>query len=195
MSDNGTALSVRVPAFPSLHEECKRAGVVTSFPRPDEYDESAVVLGTAGTVSFGPGLASCDARAPRPPQRFVSARTTEPSRTLKENMLAADAGIAAVKSLRAPEGACRRAVWWLETFAKHSASLDLPFLAPHVSLSDGEVVFEWWRAARKLTVYVNENELQFIRVWGPNIFDEMEEGRLESGKEERRVWRWLVNGH
>src|ERR1700752_2379665 len=47
---------------------------------------------------------------------------------------------------------------------------------PHITASaDGEVVFEWWNGSKGLSVYVSETDVSYIKDWGVNIQDEMED--------------------
>lgn len=62
---------------------------------------------------------------------------------------------------------------------------------PHVSASEsGEVVFEWWKRDRKLTVYVTPERVQYLRVSGPDIEEDMEDGELV-GDQFVGLWLWL----
>lgn len=66
------------------------------------------------------------------------------------------------------------------------------FRNPFVSVSEnGEVVFEWWDKDRKLTFYIDNTEYQFLKSWGPNIFNDMEDGEL-SDSNLIETWLWLV---
>ena len=66
------------------------------------------------------------------------------------------------------------------------------WLPPHVSRSPiGEVVLEWWHGARKLTVYVGEHALEYVRVWGPDIESEMADGPITGGGDLASLLRWL----
>ncbi len=50
---------------------------------------------------------------------------------------------------------------------------------PHISSTEaGEVVFEWWRHERKLTLYFGDDGAEYIEVWGTNIDDEIASGPL-----------------
>nr|AWL95741.1 hypothetical protein CIT37_29080 [Bradyrhizobium ottawaense] len=50
---------------------------------------------------------------------------------------------------------------------------------PHISSTeDGEIVFEWWRQRRNLTLYFGDDGPEYIEVWGPNIDDDMRSGEL-----------------
>jgi hypothetical protein len=55
-----------------------------------------------------------------------------------------------------------------------------------------EIVFEWWSGARKLSVYVSEKEIQYIKVWGIDINQEMEDGELSTDSKFSDLWAWLT---
>lgn len=62
---------------------------------------------------------------------------------------------------------------------------------PHISANeDGEIVFEWWNADRKLTVYIGRDQLHYIKSWGPDVMNEMEDGALPEDKMPL-LWEWL----
>lgn len=62
---------------------------------------------------------------------------------------------------------------------------------PHISASeDGEVLLEWWNGNHKLSLYVGSRKSDFIKIWGPNIESEMQEGRF-SASNIIRLWDWL----
>ncbi len=63
---------------------------------------------------------------------------------------------------------------------------------PHVSTSpDGEIVLEWHAGARKATVYLKDEHALFIKVWGPNIDREMEDGDADDPHALSVLWEWL----
>ena len=62
---------------------------------------------------------------------------------------------------------------------------------PHVSANEeGNVVFEWWRGERKLTIYVRSAHVAYIKVWGVDIDTEMEDGRVTDAGF-GSLWTWL----
>lgn len=64
---------------------------------------------------------------------------------------------------------------------------------PNVTVStDGEIVFEWWHSDRKLTIYVTETGTEYIKVWGLDIFNEMEDGDAQSSIMRQELWSWLM---
>ena len=64
---------------------------------------------------------------------------------------------------------------------------------PHVSSSPGgEIVLEWWRDPRKLTVYISDGGVEFVKSWGSSIRHEMEEGTANSIEDAQTIWNWLI---
>lgn len=83
--------------------------------------------------------------------------------------------------------------WVLRMFVSAHAASRHSWIYPHVTASaDGEVVFEWWKGQRKLTVYISSIGAEYVRVWGTNIQDEMSEGDISSPRECTSGWKWLI---
>jgi hypothetical protein len=83
---------------------------------------------------------------------------------------------------------------WLRVLYVARESSFKAWISPHVSASEaGEVVFEWWRGPRKLTLYFGPDDIEYIKVWGPNIDDEMESASLESARDFSALWIWLYS--
>ena len=83
----------------------------------------------------------------------------------------------------------RNASTWLEST---KAALNASWDDPHVTASpDQEVVLEWWYGDRKLSVYFSDDESVFIKVWGSNIEDEMDEGDPDDTRAFLEAWKWL----
>jgi hypothetical protein len=81
---------------------------------------------------------------------------------------------------------------WLQPLHYAAACSGSPWRAPHISSSDaGEIVFEWWRAQRKVTLYFNNRAPEYLKVWGPHIFDQMESGEIWSSDSFGALWLWL----
>jgi hypothetical protein len=75
--------------------------------------------------------------------------------------------------------------------AFQNASTTIGWQSPYISASeDGEIVFEWWNGARKLTMYVGPNVTTFIRSWGPHVIDDMVDGVLTENWDPS-LWTWL----
>jgi hypothetical protein len=64
--------------------------------------------------------------------------------------------------------------------------------APHISASEsGEITFEWWDNARKLTIYFGDNEMEVLRVWGPDMDHEMDHVHIAKTEQLAPAWAWL----
>jgi hypothetical protein len=81
---------------------------------------------------------------------------------------------------------------WLHGFRAAIQAAGLPWYPPHLAGSDDEVSLEWWRGSRNLTVFVRGYEVEVLRVWGPNMKDDMEaQYQVDQPEEAVHVWRWL----
>lgn len=82
---------------------------------------------------------------------------------------------------------------WIQHFYSNATTADLSWSEPLATASaDGEIVFEWWKEDKKLTVYIQSNEAQYIKVWGDDIED-MEDGEINSDETIRVLWTWLMS--
>lgn len=62
---------------------------------------------------------------------------------------------------------------------------------PHVSASEsGEVAFEWWNGSNKLTAYVSPAAMTYIKSWGSDTINDMDDGDL-SARRLVELWTWL----
>ena len=64
---------------------------------------------------------------------------------------------------------------------------------PLVNICEDEVVFEWWYNSKKITVYISPSGADFIKVWGSNIHNEMEDGEAVTSDQINSLWKWLVS--
>lgn len=55
----------------------------------------------------------------------------------------------------------------------------------------GEVVFEWWNGIKKVTIYVSSQNVEYVQVWGTDIYEEMSEGDAEPIEVCKELWSWL----
>ncbi len=56
---------------------------------------------------------------------------------------------------------------------------------------EGRIVFEWWNMERKLTIYVGDEGYEYIKVWGSDMDDEMEDGFARNLLEIYPLLSWL----
>jgi hypothetical protein len=83
---------------------------------------------------------------------------------------------------------------WLMGLYQQVTAQGSPWTSPHVTSSaEGEVVFEWWNDPRKLTVYCTAEDATYVKVWGPDIVTEMEDGDATSAGVREQLWRWLTD--
>jgi hypothetical protein len=62
----------------------------------------------------------------------------------------------------------------------------------NVNEEEGEIVLEWWNKQKKLTIYVCSDTIDFIKVWGSDIDNEMEDGSISLNNNIDFLWRWLI---
>jgi hypothetical protein len=66
------------------------------------------------------------------------------------------------------------------------------WVPPHISASeDGEITFEWWEGARKLTLYFGDSQMEVICVWGADIEHEMDHRVVAMSADVAPAWAWL----
>lgn len=135
-----------------------------------------------------------------PPRRTLETASTALTDLAKTNAAAAALGCVALDRIRASRScspalsqALMRAGWWLQRLGEFLKLYNLELRAPHVTANaDDEVVFEWWAAERKLTLYITSTKIDFVQVSGPNIVHDMVDGEITSNLHGTILWRWLV---
>ena len=83
---------------------------------------------------------------------------------------------------------------WLAAFQRGATQSGLPWYPPHVSGAPDEIVLEWRREHRNLTVFLRPFSAEVLKVWGASISDEMEEVELGTDEDSRHLWNWLLGG-
>lgn len=77
---------------------------------------------------------------------------------------------------------------------KISKLQDLYWSTPMINVNDdSDVVLEWWNKNKKLTFYINQSTLDYIKVWGADIDSEMEDGLINSMQDCSigQLWQWI----
>lgn len=83
---------------------------------------------------------------------------------------------------------------WIYLLYHEVISSGQKWLDPNITASgEGEVVFEWWQGFKKLTVYVGNQRAEYVKVWGPDINTDMEDGQADSPDMRGLLWKWLMN--
>ncbi len=93
----------------------------------------------------------------------------------------------------APNGASiEHAKKWIRQMHQHASGPLLPWAKPLVGADgSGNIVLEWWKDERKLTIFVTPRAVEYLKSWGTRIFSEMEDGDIGSASECRALWNWL----
>lgn len=129
-------------------------------------------------------LFALDRRSLSPLALNVSKRKLEEVRTWRDNWDGFD-------SVRPVHAAIDRTVAMLSDMYDAATSAGHAWQNPHVTASeDGDVVLEWWNANHKLTVYVGADDARYVRVWGPHVERDMDEGELRL-VDFGSLWQWL----
>ena len=86
----------------------------------------------------------------------------------------------------------RNTIDWIDSLRKTVEYNELWWDEPLVNIDpDGEIVFEWWHESKKLTVYISEEEIEYIKVTGKDIDRDMQEGIISSFNEIKSLWEWI----
>jgi hypothetical protein len=71
---------------------------------------------------------------------------------------------------------------------------DALWIKPLVTADEeGDVVFEWWRARKKLTVYISSEAAEYVGVERRDTGTEMKDGVIGTPRERRALWNWLLS--
>lgn len=102
------------------------------------------------------------------------------------SMIEIDRGLNKIASLMrgdtrvATQAAAELAAQWLPALCERASKLG-GWSAPHISSTEaGEIVFEWWRGSRNLTLYFTDEGAEYLEVWGTDIENEMRSGPLNN---------------
>lgn len=83
---------------------------------------------------------------------------------------------------------------WIELFYHEIMNSGQEWLEPNVTASaEGEVVFEWRHGIKKLTIYIDNQNAEYVKDWGADINTEMEDGYANSPRIRRTLWQWLMS--
>jgi hypothetical protein len=89
---------------------------------------------------------------------------------------------------------------WMETLGNIVDTGKYWWHNPLINVIDSEIILEWWHDAKnsdgknkKLTVYCFESSIDYIKVCGADIDNEMEEGMAETAAQIEALWRWLAS--
>lgn len=67
------------------------------------------------------------------------------------------------------------------------------WIEPYISSDEyGDITARWRNGIKDLHVFISEKEIEYLKVWGADMNDEMETGTVIKGKY-LELWKWLVN--
>lgn len=90
-------------------------------------------------------------------------------------------------------GAVRHALEWIEDLYEDTLTTSRGWISPNVVAdAQGNVVLGWWEGRKKLTIYVHPETVEYVKVWGPDIFSDMEDGEVERAEDRWALWNWLT---
>lgn len=125
---------------------------------------------------------------------YIIAENLKETRAKINALLSWSEGWDGYDALAPNPNAVKHAHEWIRKLFLQAVDLDRPWLKPNVTASsEGEVLFEWWRGRKKLTVYVGDQNAVYVQVWGANIDTEMAEGDAEPVSACRMLWTWLTD--
>jgi hypothetical protein len=64
---------------------------------------------------------------------------------------------------------------------------------PLLNICDHEIVLEWWNQSKKITTYVSEESIDYIKVWGADMDNEMEDGSISLEEDLTHLWQWIAS--
>ncbi len=87
--------------------------------------------------------------------------------------------------------ALRLAKEWVESLYGEIRMRESVWILPHITVQDGgDVVFEWWKGQKSLSVYASSDEVWFLQSAGSN--SEQTEGDADTKAVRRSIWQWLT---
>jgi hypothetical protein len=90
--------------------------------------------------------------------------------------------------------AVQYAAHWIELFYMEVMDVNQGWLEPNVTASaEREIVFEWRKGIKGLTIYVGNQSAEYVTDWGADINTEMEDGFANSPSIRRALWKWLMS--
>ncbi len=90
--------------------------------------------------------------------------------------------------------AVAHAIPWIRDMYSDALATEREWRDPHVTADeDGDAAFEWRNGEKGLAVYISEDGASYIRHWGANITNEMDDGDASTSESRRELWSWLTD--
>lgn len=82
---------------------------------------------------------------------------------------------------------------WITNLFLEAQAASLPILRPNVLVNaEDEIVFEWVRGSKRVSVYVTEDAAEYVRSWGANMYNEMDDGSANLEEVRSDLWQFLA---
>lgn len=82
---------------------------------------------------------------------------------------------------------------WITEFFHHLMWSQQQWIAPNITGSgDGEVYFGWYHGQRKLSVYVDKQNIDYVQVWGTGVKAKLTDGYINTIEDMQKLWQWLL---
>jgi hypothetical protein len=83
---------------------------------------------------------------------------------------------------------------WIREMYEDVRRFGSDWMTPLTTVDEfGDIVFEWWHGSRKITVYVTPETVEYIKVSGPNMHTDMDDGELSTREDRQNLWQWLTS--
>ncbi len=90
------------------------------------------------------------------------------------------------------EGAISNSIQLIKSVFELDIASTLSLYKPAIGVSElGEIVFEWWFGNKKLTIYVSDRDVMYIKVPSKEIY-EMEDGVIDDNEDMFALFSWLL---
>lgn len=80
---------------------------------------------------------------------------------------------------------------WAENLYAEIKTQEMAWIPPHLTVQDGgDVVFEWWKGPKSISVYISTEETWFLQSAGSG--SEQSEGDAGTPEVRQSIWQWLT---
>ncbi len=82
---------------------------------------------------------------------------------------------------------------WVEQLFLEVMDLDRDWIKTNVlATAEGDEVFRWRVGTKKLTIYIGDQSAEYLKVWGPDVNDDMDDGSADLTTTRKALWEWLI---
>lgn len=90
--------------------------------------------------------------------------------------------------------AVSRAEQWITEFYQRISSLNLQWITPNIiGGGDGEVIFTWYHGQRDINVYIDKQEIGYLKAWSRGVNARLTDGDINTIDDMQQLWQWLLD--